>query len=174
MIVAIDGPAGSGKTTTASKVAKKINFIHLNTGLMYRGITLKFLNNSFDFKNYSIESINNILNDTIFTFSDEDSKLLMDGKDITAQLNITEVLANVSFISSIFEVRKKMVQYQREISKKKNVVLEGRDIGSIVFPNAEFISGLNICLLTLLQENVLNLLLENLIYLITLYQFSLF
>ena len=138
MIIAIDGPAGSGKTTTAKKVANILGFIHMNTGAMYRGITLKFLNSDFDFHDYSDEDLKKILDDTILEFhGNENSMLIMDGNDVADKINMPRITRHVSRVSSIALVREKMVDFQRRISMGKNVVLEGRDIGSVVFPNAE-------------------------------------
>jgi len=138
MIIAIDGPAGSGKTTTAKKVAKILGFMHVNTGAMYRGITLKFLNSDFDFEDHSNDDLQDLLDDTIFEFNGSGkSMLIMDGDDISDQINMSSVTSHVSLVSSIMEVRQKMVDFQQKISMGKNVVLEGRDIGSVVFPDAE-------------------------------------
>jgi cytidylate kinase len=138
MIIAIDGPAGSGKTTTAKKVAKILGFMHVNTGAMYRGITLKFLNSDFDFDDHSNDDLQDLLDDTIFKFHGSGkSMLIMDGDDISDQINMPNVTSHVSLVSSIMAVRQKMVDFQRKISMGKNVVLEGRDIGTVVFPDAE-------------------------------------
>ncbi len=138
MIIAIDGPAGSGKTTTAKKVAKILGFIHINTGAMYRGITLKFLNSDFDLHDYSDRDLKKILDDTALEFhGNEKSMLIMDGNDVVDKINTPRITRHVSRVSSIALVREKMVDFQRKISMGKNVVLEGRDIGSVVFPNAK-------------------------------------
>ena len=137
MIIAIDGPAGSGKSTTARKVAKRLGFMHINTGAMYRGITYKIIEEKIDSSNMS--KINNLLNNTLIEFyGPSDSILYMDGMDMSNKINSTSVTKNVSTISAIPDVREKMVKYQRQMALGKNVVLEGRDIGTIVFPNADF------------------------------------
>ena len=137
MIIAIDGPAGSGKSTTARKVAKCLGFMHINTGAMYRGITYKIIEEQIDSTN--ISKINDLLNNTLIEFSESsDSILFMDGIDISNKIYSTSVTKNVSTISAIPDVREKMVKYQRQMALGKNVVLEGRDIGTIVFPNADF------------------------------------
>ena len=137
MVIAIDGPAGSGKSTTAMHVASKLGFIHINTGSMYRAIALKCINNNIvpsDLNNMEI-----MLNDTSFRFCGEGSfKLLMDNEEICSDIFSSKVTSYVSQISAIPLVRMKLVKFQREMSKCKNVVLEGRDIGTIVFPNARF------------------------------------
>ena len=137
MVIAIDGPAGSGKSTTAKYLAEKLGYIHINTGAMYRGISLKCLQQ--DIKPGNIVKMGNILSKTKFTFGGKDgSHLYMDGKDISSEITNTEVTESVSSISAISIVRKKLVEYQREMAEGIDVVLEGRDIGTVVFPNAEY------------------------------------
>ena len=137
MIIAIDGPAGSGKSTTAKIVAEKLGFIHINTGAMYRGITLKCLQQDINLDD--IVKVEKILSETAFQFSEEDgSQLYMNGKDISFEITSTEVTETVSRISAIPMVREKLVHYQREMAEGQDVVLEGRDIGTVVFPNADF------------------------------------
>ena len=137
MIIAIDGPAGSGKTTTARKVAHILGFIHINTGAMYRGIALKFIREKVNLDDTS--AIERILNNTKLDFEGPNNAILyMDGEDISAEIISSMVTENVSQISSISEVRVKLVEYQRKMARGRNVVLEGRDIGTVVFPNADY------------------------------------
>ena len=137
MIIAIDGPAGSGKTTTARKVAQILGFIHINTGAMYRGIALKFIREKVNLDDTS--AIERILNHTQLDFAGPNNAILyMDGEDISAEIISSMVTENVSQISSISEVRVKLVEYQRQMSQGENVVLEGRDIGTVVFPDADY------------------------------------
>ena len=137
MIIAIDGPAGSGKTTTARKVAQILGFIHINTGAMYRGIALKFIREKVNLDDTS--AIERILNNTQLDFAGPNNAILyMDGEDISAEIISSMVTENVSQISSISEVRVKLVEYQRKMAQGRNVVLEGRDIGTVVFPNADY------------------------------------
>ena len=137
MIITIDGPAGSGKSTTAKIVAEKLGFIHINTGAMYRGIALKCLKQ--DINPDDIVEMENILSETAFQLSGEDgSQMYMNGKDISFEITSTEVTETVSRISAIPVVREKLVHYQREMAEGQDVVLEGRDIGTVVFPNADF------------------------------------
>ena len=136
MIIAIDGPAGSGKTTTAQKVAINLGFTHINTGAMYRGITLKLIHEKININD--IEAINHILQNTKLDFAGyQYSVLYMDGQDISDKITSSFVTNNVSTISAIREVRVKLVEYQRKMAQNRNVVLEGRDIGTVVFPNAD-------------------------------------
>ena len=137
MVIAIDGPAGSGKSTTAKLVAKNLGYIHINTGAMYRGIALQCIQREIDLNSPS--EIGKILNYTELKFLGEcGSTLFMDGVDISLEINSAQVTELVSQVSAISDVREKLVQYQREIADGLDVVLEGRDIGTVVFPNAEF------------------------------------
>jgi len=137
MVIAIDGPAGSGKSTTAKLLAEKLSFIYLDTGAMYRAVTLYFLDNSINIRNSSIVSktLENI--DLSIKFSNK-FEVYINGKNVTNKIRGRKINALVSRISKIHDVRKKMVIIQRSFSKEKNIVIEGRDIGSYVFPNAEF------------------------------------
>ena len=137
MVIAIDGPAGSGKSTTAKHAAEKLGFIHINTGTMYRGVTLKCIQRKIDLNSSS--EINKILNQTEFEFCREGgSVLFMDGVDISSEITSTQVTESVSRVSAVPQIREKLVQYQRKMAEGLDVVLEGRDIGTVVFPDAEF------------------------------------
>ena len=137
MIIAIDGPAGSGKSTTAKLLADKLGFIYLDTGAMYRAVTLFLLNNKINVNNTadvqkSLEKIDlSIQNNNRF-------EVYLNNQNVTNNLRETSIDDLVSDISKILDVRNKMVILQRNFSSNKNVVVEGRDIGSNVFPNAEF------------------------------------
>ena len=137
MVIAIDGPAGSGKSTTAKHAAEKLGFIHINTGAMYRGIALKCIQGEIDLNSSS--EIDKILNQTKFEFGRESgSVLFMDGVDISSEITSGLVTESVSRVSAVPQIREKLVQYQREMAEGLDVVLEGRDIGTVVFPDAEF------------------------------------
>ena len=137
MIIAIDGPAGSGKSTTAKLLAGKLGFIYLDTGAMYRAVTLFLLKNKINVNNTadikkSLEKIDlSIKNNNRF-------EVYLNNQNVTNNLRETSIDDVVSDISKILDVRNKMVILQRNFSSNKNVVVEGRDIGSNVFPNAEF------------------------------------
>ena len=136
MVIAIDGPAGSGKSTTAKNVAEKLGFIHINTGAMYRGIALKCIQEDVNIEDTS--QLNYLLTHTKLEFASEgELTLFMDGVDISTEITSVQVTDFVSQVSAISEVREKLVQYQRKMAEGLNVVLEGRDIGTVVFPNAD-------------------------------------
>ncbi len=135
MIIAIDGPSASGKSTTAKLVAKKLNYLHIDTGAMYRAVTLYFLENKIPLNNptqifTSLRSINLQLM--------TDGKLLLNKRDVSERIREESVTKFVSEVSAIPTVRDKMVDLQRELSKNHDVVMEGRDIGTRVFPQADF------------------------------------
>ena len=138
MVIAIDGPAGSGKSTTAKLLANKLDFIYLDTGAMYRAVTLYFLNNNIDLKDLNL--INNFLHnmDLKLFYNDNRFKVILNNEDITHSLRNQDINKNVSQVSKNISVRKKMVDIQRNFSKNKDIVVEGRDIGTHVFPNAEY------------------------------------
>ena len=133
MIIAIDGPAGSGKGTIAKIVSERLNFINIDTGAMYRCVALKMLENKIALEEY--DDIHKILNDIKIDFDGE--KVILNGKDVSKDIRTIEVSNFVSPVSTIGFVREKMVDLQRDLGKRNNVIMEGRDIGTVVFPNAE-------------------------------------
>ena len=137
MIISIDGPAASGKSTTARLLAKKLDFIHLNTGLYYRAITYIFIkNNLFDSNQSSIIDFFN--NNNIELKGKSLSKVFWNEVNISSFLFENIVNEKIHIISNNAIIRKKLVSMQRLISRGNNIVCEGRDIGSVVFPNADF------------------------------------
>lgn len=129
MQIAIDGPAGSGKSTVAKKIAEKLNIIYIDTGAMYRAITLKL--KDID-KKYYQEACNNTNIEFI------NNKIFLDGKDVSSQIRSEEISKLTSDISKIDFVRKKLVSIQKEIAAKNSVVMEGRDITTVVLPDADY------------------------------------
>ncbi|RKW37869.1 MAG: (d)CMP kinase [Lachnospiraceae bacterium] len=134
MIIAFDGPAGSGKSTIAKIISEKLGITYLDTGAMYRAVTLYFLENNVDFNDENQVKIN--LEKIELEFIND--KLYLNNKDVSVQIREKNVNDNVSFVSAIRIVREKMVDLQRKMSGKKSVVLDGRDIGTVVFPNADY------------------------------------
>ena len=135
MIIAIDGPAGSGKSTVAKLVAKKLGFFYLDTGAMYRAVAYKMKKENLSEKEL-IKKLDNI--DLKLLDTDEGIKVILDGEDITEKIRTEEIGKLASKIAKIPKIREKLVQLQRKIAlEAKNAVLEGRDIGTVVFPDAE-------------------------------------
>ena len=132
MIIAIDGPAGSGKSTIAKLIAEDLGLVYLDTGAMYRLVTLKALNDGIlgDFE--KIKKMLDNLNIDI-----RENGFYLDDVDVSEKIRKPVVSENVSNIAAIREVREKMVDLQRKFSESKNVILDGRDIGTVVFPNAD-------------------------------------
>ena len=133
----MDGPAASGKSTTAQLVAQRLGYLHVDTGAMYRAVTLKVLRNRI--KPDDERAIARLLNATHVELKEVDSslKVFLDSEDVTEAIRSADVTNAVSAVSRLRRVRQKMVQEQRLMGKEKGIVLEGRDIGTVVFPNAD-------------------------------------
>ncbi len=138
MIVAIDGPAASGKSTAAIGVAKALNITHIDTGAMYRAVTFGLIKNQINFKN--VEAVEAYLNtlELKFSIKEKNTTLKLDNTDITEKIRSNKINKNVSEVSAIKIVREFMVKIQREMAKGTDCILEGRDIGTVVFPNADY------------------------------------
>ena len=132
MIIAIDGPAGSGKSTIAKLIADDLGLVYLDTGAMYRLVTLKALNDGILGDLEEIKKMMDNLNIDI-----RENGFYLDDVDVSEKIRKPVVSENVSDIAAIREVREKMVDLQRKFSESKNVILDGRDIGTVVFPNAD-------------------------------------
>lgn len=132
-VVAIDGTAASGKSTTARAVAKRLNFSYIDTGAMYRALTLKALKEELDISDPSC--LAELARDTDISLREE--RVILDGVDVTDEIRTPEVDVNVSLVSSYPEVREGLVELQRAMGKEGRVVCEGRDIGTVVFPEAD-------------------------------------
>ena len=137
MIIAIDGLAGSGKSSTATKVAGVLNIVHLDTGAMYRAITLKCLRMGISFKDENALALVMEQTELSFTGSPPDTKLRMDGENVSGAIRGDEVTKSVSDYCAASVVREKLVALQRAMGKGKSLVCEGRDIGTVVFPDAD-------------------------------------
>jgi cytidylate kinase len=137
LVIAIDGPAASGKSTTAKLVARRLGYVHVDTGAMYRAVTLKVLRAELD--PLDEESIGRLLESTRVALEDHAGvlRVFLDDEDVTEEIRTPEVTRSVSSVSSLRSVRRAMVREQRRMGEKGGIVLEGRDIGTVVFPDAD-------------------------------------
>ncbi len=134
-VVAIDGPAGSGKGSITKIVAEKMKLSSIDTGAMYRCVTLDMLRKGVAIDD--LEGVKKILDEIDIVLDEENQKVFLNGDDVTGEIRSVEVSKNVSFVSSIKEVRLKLVDLQRKIAKDKDIIMEGRDITTVVFPSAD-------------------------------------
>ena len=140
MIIAIDGPAGTGKGTISKLISERLGFVYVDTGAMYRAVTLKMLRNDINID--ELDKIEELLNTTKIDFVNakdtfSSQRVLLDDEDVTDEIRMPEVNEHVSPYSAVKIIRSKMVELQRKIAQGKNVIMEGRDITTVVFPNAE-------------------------------------
>ena len=137
MQVAIDGPASSGKSTISKLIAKENHFVYLDTGAMYRVVTLAVLRNKISIDDH--EAIEKLVQTIEIGFSMQDGKqsVFMNGEDVTDEIRSVEVTKNVSAVSAIKEVRTRLVHLQQEIAENHSIIMDGRDIGTVVLPQAE-------------------------------------
>ena len=137
MIIAIDGPAGSGKGTVAKIIAKKISAVYVDTGAMYRCVALEAIRNNIKIEEK--EKIQEFLNNINIDLKQENEnlKIYLNNEDVSDKIRTEEVSKFASSYSTIDIVREKMVDLQREMATSKDIVMEGRDIGTVVFPNAD-------------------------------------
>ncbi len=133
MIVAVDGPAGSGKGTLTKLVADKLNLQYIDTGAMYRCIALKMLEEGIGLED--TDKIKEILDGIEIDL--QGPKVILNGRDVSKEIRTVEVANFTSPVSTIDFVRTKMVELQRGLGKEKDIIMEGRDIGTVVFPNAD-------------------------------------
>ena len=137
MIIAIDGPAATGKSTTAKALAKRLGFTYLDTGAMYRAITLLILQKKVQIsENFALISLLKKF-DLKFQQHEKQILVILNGEDVSNEIRRLDVTKYVSEVSALPVVRKSLVRIQRKIAKDQNCVVEGRDIGTIVFPDAE-------------------------------------
>lgn len=134
LVIAVDGPAGAGKSTIAKLIAKELNIIYIDTGAMYRALTYKVLRENIDLNN--IEEIVKVLKDTDINFIN--NHIYLDGEVVDEEIRTNIINNNVSQVAKIKEVREKLVNIQRQISNNNSVIMDGRDIGSHVLPHADF------------------------------------
>ncbi len=139
MVITIDGPAGAGKSTVAKALAKKLQFSYLDTGAMYRAFTLKALRSKVNLED-ELKLVSLAQNTSIELKDDHKAglKVWLDGKDVTKDIRRPEVTNNIFYIARASKIREIMVDWQRAMGEKRNIVVEGRDIGTVVFPKANF------------------------------------
>ncbi len=135
VVVAIDGPAGAGKSTIARRVAEKLGFVYIDTGAMYRAVALKALRNGTDAGD--AERLEQLAREARIAFEPGSSRVLLDGEDVSAAIRAPEISPAASKVSVFPGVRRALVEMQRRMGASESVVMEGRDIGSVVFPNAD-------------------------------------
>ncbi|MBR3249515.1 MAG: (d)CMP kinase [Clostridia bacterium] len=136
-VVAIDGPAGTGKGTVTKIIADRLNLIYIDTGAMYRAVALKALKNNI--KPEETEKIEEILKDISIKLNriNEKQQILLDGIDVTQEIRTPEVDDVVAKFAAVKQVREKMTPLQRKMKSEGNIIMEGRDIGTVVFPDAD-------------------------------------
>lgn len=136
IIIALDGPAGSGKTTTAREVAKKLNYVYIDTGAMYRATTLAFIRTGQNLDGFDFTKLMSNIKIELVP-SENGQKTLLNGEDVSKEIRTPQVTKLASPVAAVGIVREKLVEQQRELGKQGGVVMDGRDIGTVVFPDAE-------------------------------------
>lgn len=138
VVVAIDGPAGSGKSTVSKRIAKRLGLLYIDTGAMYRALTLKAMRRGIDLKDEA--ALVELAHSTRIDLDGSGTalKVILDGEDVTGLIRTPELTNNVKYIARVPDVRHEMVRLQRAIGEKSGAVLEGRDIGTVVFPDATY------------------------------------
>ena len=136
-IIAIDGFSSCGKSTVAKAIAKQLNFVFVDSGAMYRAVTLYFLRNNVDCSN--VEAVELALENIHIDFipNTDKTQILLNGEDISDEIRQMEVSEKVSEVSAIKQVRKAMVAQQQKLGARRDIVMDGRDIGTTVFPDAD-------------------------------------
>lgn len=136
MIIAIDGPSGAGKSTVAKLLSKKLGFEYIDTGAMYRALAYKAFINKIEINEENEEKINEMIERTTVDY--HSNNIYLDGENVESLIRDENISIGASKISALQNVRTKMVELQRKIAKNKDVILDGRDIGTKVFPNADY------------------------------------
>ena len=137
MVIAIDGPAGSGKSTIAKMLAKRLGFKYLDTGAMYRALTWRAMEKGINLEDEN--ALCRLMDQTTIDFQSSEDGLFVfvDGADVTKEIRLPSVTNNVHYISNTRNVRRRMVELQQRLAADAHVVAEGRDMGTVVFPRAE-------------------------------------
>ena len=138
MIIAVDGPAGAGKSTIAKRIAQRLGYLYIDTGAMYRALTLKVIEENINIGDIAA-IVGMAVNTSIDLKNNQDGTLgvFLDGRDVSQQIRQPRITKFVSDIAKIKEVRQILVKLQRNLGQQKDSVLDGRDIGTVVFPGAD-------------------------------------
>lgn len=137
-VIAIDGPAASGKSTTARILAKKLKYVYIDTGAMYRACALASIRENVELSNQ--KALQRMLADISIKieYSEEENRIILNGEDVTARIRKADITRLSSEIAVIGVVRDKMVELQRKMGESGGIIMDGRDIGTVVFPHADF------------------------------------
>ena len=140
IIVAIDGPASSGKSTTAKRLAEKLNCIYVDSGAMYRAVALFLLQNKIDFTNKKLlrKALSEISIKIVPSKDRRENKIFLNGVDVSKMIREPEITNYSSTVATESLIRKRMVELQRKMAETQSIVMDGRDIGTVVFPRADF------------------------------------
>ncbi len=133
--IAIDGPAGAGKSTIARAIAREMSFIYVDTGALYRAIGLYMIKNRIDDDELIVSSLNKIKVD--LKFVDNEQKIFLCGSEVSGEIRTPEVSMMASRVSAILAVREFLLDLQRDLAQKNNVIMDGRDIGTVILPDAD-------------------------------------
>lgn len=137
MNIAIDGPAGAGKSTIAKRVAKQLGFIYVDTGAMFRAMGLYFLRNQFDMEQKSLLEEESKKIDIALKFENGEQQVLLNGENVNGYIRVEEVGKIASIIATNPAIRTRLLELQQKIARENHVVMDGRDIGTCVLPNAQ-------------------------------------
>ncbi|MCK4436762.1 (d)CMP kinase [bacterium] len=138
LTITIDGPAGSGKSTIAKLVAKHLNYLYIDTGATYRAVTWKAMRNGVNLKDEEALVRLAVETEVELRKAEDGLEVYVDGQNVTGEIRIPEVTNNVFYLARLAGVRERMVNIQREMGRQGAVVVEGRDIGTVVFPQADY------------------------------------
>ncbi len=133
--VAIDGPAGAGKSTIARAISREMSFVYVDTGALYRAIGLYMIKNRIDGDESIVSSLNKVKVD--LKFVDNEQKIFLCEEEVSGEIRTPEVSMMASRVSAILEVREFLLDLQRDLAKKNNVIMDGRDIGTVILPDAD-------------------------------------
>lgn len=137
IIIAIDGGPGVGKSSVSDIIARDLGIVHIDTGAMFRGLSYYFIKNNIELTEQNV--IDNLPKiNVVLKYDNNVTSVILNGEDITPYIRKEEVSKAASFVSKIKEVRKKLLDLQREMAKNQSVILDGQDIGTVVFPDADF------------------------------------